>query len=91
MVQNNIHYFNPVLASWFLGASVSLTSPNLSPANLAKQLSEVNIRVIFCNDYSIQSVLEGVEIFQKSSTQDSDVGSFSKSFLLLIKYKLIFT
>ncbi len=67
MIQNDVNYFNFVLGSWYLGASVSMTSPNLSPANLSKQLSAVDMKVIFCNEYSLKNVAEGIEIFRISS------------------------
>ncbi len=67
MIQNDVNYFNFVLGSWYLGASVSMTSPNLSPTNLSKQLSVVNMKVIFCNEYSLKNVEEGIAIFRRSS------------------------
>ena len=70
MVHNNVDFFCPVFATWFLGGSASVVSPILSPGNLAKQLSTINIRHIFCGPASIATVIEGIKLLNSGKEEN---------------------
>ena len=49
---------------------MSVGSPILSSVHLAKQLSIINIRHIFCGPSSIKTTIEGINIFNANKNED---------------------
>ena len=70
MCHNNVDFFVPVFATWFLGGRASVVSPMTTPTNVAKQLSTIDIRHVFCAPASLETVVRAVDILNDGKAEN---------------------
>ena len=70
MCHNNVDFFVPVFATWFLGGRTSVVSPMTTPTNVAKQLSTIDIQVVFVAPASLDNVVQAVDILTDGKAEN---------------------
>ena len=78
MCHNNVDFFVPVFATWFLGGRTSVVSPMTTPTNVAKQLSTIDIRHVFCAPASLDSVVNAVDILNHGKAESQIKVGFTR-------------
>ncbi|KAF2880007.1 hypothetical protein ILUMI_26167 [Ignelater luminosus] len=61
--ENNLSYFYPVLASLYLGVTVTTFNPQYTPDELSNVLNISKPTVIFCSEWTLDTLLEVTQQF----------------------------
>ena len=65
---NNVDFFVPVFATWFVGGRTSVVSPITTSQNIAKQLSTLDVRHVFCGPCSVDGVVKAGDSIKLMAT-----------------------
>ena len=97
MLDNNVHYYTPVLASWLCGAGLSLSDPDTNMTTLTSQLNIANSSTVVISPrlgHKIQALKEScpwLKIFSMGACNESaqDVTTIFNDPEMDLKRKLI--